>query len=539
MAYLVQEMLGWLVLVAALAALCGWAFHVLRTSDGLEAKERERDQLRRDLVDMVNAELPKGDGELTQAFERDLDMLRTRADIQAARITELENQLMQARDQRDRDLGDIADLQRRLEHASAEPVRVQPLADDYDEEADRRRRWRLRYFEARAIHLEERLAAAAQPALSAPQEPDPFLVAERDAALAQAASHTARIAELEAALAAVPQTPAFDPQPLMDDNARLKDDHLRMGWHVRYLQARVNYLEDLEAKAPPLPAAPVGPSAEELEAERRGRWRTRYLEARIAHLEQGAGALQGLEADLAALRARIGELESSEATALELASQSDAKAAAEGQRAAALSQELGALRAQWAALEPQLAEARAAMATLPGLQARAVDLANQAAALRAERDRLAEELAALRRAPPPRDPEADELRWRARYLSSRVRHLESASIAPPAPPAPEPEDLRLVAPGAEVRPQGLGAPRMGAPDDLRLIDGIGPKLESTLNSLGIYHFDQIADWTPANIAWVDQYLRFRGRIVRERWVEQAKAIVAGASGRLTPADETV
>ncbi len=536
MAYLVQEMVGWLVLVAALAALCGWAFHVLRTSDPLEAKERERDHLRRDLVEMVNSDLPKGDGELTLAFERDLDMLRTRADIQGARITELENHLLMARDQRDRDLGDIAELQRRLEMASAEPVRVQPLADDFDEEDDRRRRWRLRYFEARAAHLEERVAHAAQTALPAPTEPDPFLTAERDAALADAAGKASRIAALEAALAAAPAP---------DDTARLQDDHLRMGWNVRYLQARVKYLENQEPQAA---SAPAAPSEADLEAVRRGVWRTRYLEARIGHLEHGVLGAQAQAEEMAALRAKVVELEAAENTAMELAAQADAiatqqgqRAHAEAQRAASLAQELAALRAQWSALEPQLVEARAAIAALPGLQARAVDMANQAAALRAERDRVAEELALLRRAPAPRDPQADELRWRARYLASRVEHLESAgaSGAATAVVAPEPDDVRIVAAGAEVRPHGLGAPRMGAPDDLRLIDGVGPRLENTLNSLGIYHFDQIASWTAENIAWVDQYLRFRGRIVRERWVEQAKAIVAGATGRLTPADETV
>jgi len=51
--------------------------------------------------------------------------------------------------------------------------------------------------------------------------------------------------------------------------------------------------------------------------------------------------------------------------------------------------------------------------------------------------------------------------------------------------------------------------------------------QSTLNSLGIYHFDQIAAWTPANIAWVDQYLRLRGRIIEEEWVEQADDLARG------------
>ncbi len=50
---------------------------------------------------------------------------------------------------------------------------------------------------------------------------------------------------------------------------------------------------------------------------------------------------------------------------------------------------------------------------------------------------------------------------------------------------------------------------------------------NTLNFLGVYHFDQIAAWTPANVAWVDQYLRLRGRITRERWVEQAGELARG------------
>ncbi|MBU1213285.1 MAG: NADH-quinone oxidoreductase subunit NuoE [Alphaproteobacteria bacterium] len=74
------------------------------------------------------------------------------------------------------------------------------------------------------------------------------------------------------------------------------------------------------------------------------------------------------------------------------------------------------------------------------------------------------------------------------------------------------------------RPAGLEAPRGGTADDLKLISGVGPKLEQTLNELGIYHFDQIAAWTPAAVAWVDNYLSFKGRIDREDWISQAKAL---------------
>jgi NADH-quinone oxidoreductase subunit E len=64
-------------------------------------------------------------------------------------------------------------------------------------------------------------------------------------------------------------------------------------------------------------------------------------------------------------------------------------------------------------------------------------------------------------------------------------------------------------------------------DDLKMISGIGPKIEKILNDLGIYTFAQIAAWGPAEIRWVDRRLRFKGRIIREKWVEQADALAAG------------
>lgn len=81
------------------------------------------------------------------------------------------------------------------------------------------------------------------------------------------------------------------------------------------------------------------------------------------------------------------------------------------------------------------------------------------------------------------------------------------------------------------RPIGLEAPRGGVADDLKLISGVGPKLEGTLNELGIYHFDQIAAWSPETVAWVDNYLSFRGRIDRENWIAQAKALAGEAQSR--------
>ncbi|MEM6383685.1 MAG: hypothetical protein AAF739_13495 [Pseudomonadota bacterium] len=79
------------------------------------------------------------------------------------------------------------------------------------------------------------------------------------------------------------------------------------------------------------------------------------------------------------------------------------------------------------------------------------------------------------------------------------------------------------------RPSGLDAPRSGGADDLKRISGVGPKLETVLNDLGIYHFDQIASWKKAEIAWVDDYLRFKGRIERDGWIKQAKAFATEAA----------
>ncbi|MGB5483799.1 hypothetical protein [Parasphingorhabdus sp.] len=80
---------------------------------------------------------------------------------------------------------------------------------------------------------------------------------------------------------------------------------------------------------------------------------------------------------------------------------------------------------------------------------------------------------------------------------------------------------------AAATPPPAGKPKIpapvGEPDNLRLIKGVGPKLNVLLNSLGISRFDQIADWKEAEITEVDQYLEsFAGRITRDAWIDQAK-----------------
>ena len=77
-------------------------------------------------------------------------------------------------------------------------------------------------------------------------------------------------------------------------------------------------------------------------------------------------------------------------------------------------------------------------------------------------------------------------------------------------------------------PHLLPAARDGKPDDLKRITGIGPKLEETLNALGIWHYDQIAGWSAGEIAWIDEQEGLRGRVARDDWVGQAKALSQGS-----------
>ncbi|RJT41891.1 NADH-quinone oxidoreductase subunit E [Mesorhizobium waimense] len=75
------------------------------------------------------------------------------------------------------------------------------------------------------------------------------------------------------------------------------------------------------------------------------------------------------------------------------------------------------------------------------------------------------------------------------------------------------------------RPAGIAKPALV--DDLKLISGVGPKIEGTLHELGIFTFAQVASWKKAEREWVDGYLSFHGRIERDDWVKQAKALAKG------------
>ena len=95
-----------------------------------------------------------------------------------------------------------------------------------------------------------------------------------------------------------------------------------------------------------------------------------------------------------------------------------------------------------------------------------------------------------------------------------------------ATPLATPE-AKAPAMAVQSKPAALPSARGGKADDLKIIVGIGPKLEILCHKLGFFHFDQIAAWTAAEIAWVDDNLEgFKGRVTRDNWVDQARSLAA-------------
>jgi predicted flap endonuclease-1-like 5' DNA nuclease len=252
-----------------------------------------------------------------------------------------------------------------------------------------------------------------------------------------------------------------DVTPAPVEEAETEDSALQ-GWRLRYFERRVQYLEGLQVPvaATPEPAAP--PAAPLTEA-----WRAREAEARASFL---ADELRRAEAPPPA---------PVEEAASPFAADADTDVL---------------LRWRMLYLERRVAhlQGQANAAPAPAPPAALVDTG----------------------------PDIDRWKWRARYLESRVRHLESRADTAPQALAP-PVAVEAAPAITAERPPGLPAAQGGAPDDFTLIDDISPLQQTTLYSLGIYHFDQIAAWTPANVAWVDRYLRLQGRIGTEEWLEQA------------------
>ena len=96
-----------------------------------------------------------------------------------------------------------------------------------------------------------------------------------------------------------------------------------------------------------------------------------------------------------------------------------------------------------------------------------------------------------------------------------------APIAEPLPEAPAEPEIESTTDHFEL----LAAPR-GAPDDLAKLTGVGPQIVKKLNEHGVFHYWQLAAMTDDEVAKLDADLRFNGRIARDKWSEQARALMA-------------
>lgn len=97
-------------------------------------------------------------------------------------------------------------------------------------------------------------------------------------------------------------------------------------------------------------------------------------------------------------------------------------------------------------------------------------------------------------------------------------------LTPKAAPAAAAPEKGAIKP-ATVR-KGSG-PMAGGGDDLKLISGIGPKLEQALNGKGILRLADIARWTASDVEQIEAEFGLDGRIARDGWVEQAKKLARG------------
>ncbi len=124
--------------------------------------------------------------------------------------------------------------------------------------------------------------------------------------------------------------------------------------------------------------------------------------------------------------------------------------------------------------------------------------------------------------------------------AKRAPAKKAATAKPAASKAEKPATKATAAPKTKAKPAAAKAepkPKKGAlfvapkgkVDDLKLISGVGPVLEKKLNDFGVTQFAQIASFKKADIEKLDEGLNFKGRIVRDEWVKQAKALAKGGA----------
>ena len=108
------------------------------------------------------------------------------------------------------------------------------------------------------------------------------------------------------------------------------------------------------------------------------------------------------------------------------------------------------------------------------------------------------------------------------------QRVSGAAVAASAPKKASKADAEAAPAVEAAKPGNLLDAAQGEADDLSKISGVGPKLVEKLNGNGVFHFWQIAEWGPAEVAFMDDQLSFKGRIERDGWIAQAKEFAGEA-----------
>lgn len=119
----------------------------------------------------------------------------------------------------------------------------------------------------------------------------------------------------------------------------------------------------------------------------------------------------------------------------------------------------------------------------------------------------------------PGEP-APELRRPRSYAARLAASVEDMPVDPPNVIRLHPQ--RAPASATPATPPMRHPPHAG---NLKQIKGIGPKIEAALNARGVFHMHQVAAWSQADVEQIDTELGLKGRILRERWVQQARDMV--------------
>ena len=273
--------------------------------------------------------------------------------------------------------------------------------------------------------------------------------------------------------------------------------------------------------------------------------------ARISELEGELANAQALQAEIDARNARVGELEAELVVALAMQSEIEARNArvaeleADLAIALALQTEIDARNARVEALETELEIALAMQAEIDARNARISELEGELSKaaetgaemgqLRvaiAERNRRIEALETAARSA----ASADDLAKAKATIDKRNARIAELEAAEAAMPADARHTAAWVSGAWKSGTTKLGTPGLDHNDDLKVVSGIGPQMEKLLNSFGIKSWEQLADLDKDQVATVDGALTdFPGRITRDEWVPQAKAIMDNGHKPVTSA----